>query len=215
MGIEEIVRKGIILFEVLILSGCLTETPKTIPKKTAPIPGITLPYTDIPYKEKRPKNGDVPYSEYFGEGEWKTLFLCENRIAFKNEGIKDVIVFLVDDFTGGITRHNYIRADSSYNMGAIPDGDYFIKVLSGREWNPDRMLNTFHANRKTGKLERMQGGFDIDMSFTICDLPSNYLRMRSYKDNKSCHYTFGEITLYSAENGNVGGRDVSESEFFN
>lgn len=152
------------------------------------------------------ENGSSPYTGYYGFGEWNIHPHGNNSIIFRNiDNASDSIVFLerifqteeeimgnknislipMDDLLRGkVIRHNYIRAGSSYEMLGIPNGDYFIKVVMGQDWNPNKSLFD-------GKLN---GGFDRNIYFNIFNNPSEFFHMNRYSDDEgTIHYTTYDV----------------------
>ena len=86
-------------------------------------------------------------------------------------------------------------------MTNIPNGVYYMKVFSGKDWNPTKRIND-------GKII---GGFDTDVSFYQSRQSSDLLRL----NDNGYQYSTGEITLYKVSNGNMQTQNISEDSFFN
>jgi len=149
------------------------------------------------YKGNSLKNGTSPYQKYYGRGVYSKNH--ENSILFKNGYKTDAIVFLIEYYSHKIIRHEYIKAGTNFKMTNIPTGYYYIKVYSGKDWNPYKSINN-------GKLI---GGFDTNVHF----YKSNDRPIHLLDDGKK--YSVNTITLYTVQDGNMRTTPISENNFFN
>jgi hypothetical protein len=155
--------------------------------------------TESKYKGNRLKNGSSPYNAFFGAGAYNKGH--QNWITFKNGYQTDAIVCLVNYYSGKTIRNEYIQAGTSFQMTNLPNGTYYMKVFSGKDWNPTKSL----ANGK------IKGGFDTEESFYQS---KDYKDLLQLKDD-GYQYSTGEITLYKVSNGNMQTQQMSENSFFN
>jgi len=150
------------------------------------------------YKGNQLKNGTSPYNYYFGNGVYNKNH--HNEITFKNGYSTDAIVCLVNRYTNKTIRNEYIRKGTNFRMTNIPNGIYYIKVFSGNDWNPEKIL----ANGK------IKGGFDTNISFSISNDYSDLLKL----NDDGYKYSVGTITLYQVVNGNMQSEPIGEQDFF-
>jgi hypothetical protein len=85
-------------------------------------------------------------------------------------------------------------------MKKLPVGSYKIKVFYGNDWNPEKMINN-------GVIK---GGFENNIHFSISERESDWLKV--FYDSKT--YSYGEITLYTVNDGNMQQRGIDSDEFF-
>lgn len=154
------------------------------------------------WKGNKLNNGDSPYNEYFGKGIYD--YNSECYLIFKNGYSSDAIVCLENTATGRTIRNEYIQAGTEYKMTNIPEGIYKVKTFSGNDWNPE----------KTMKNGEINGAFDIDLSFSTSDNPSDLIQMRITETGEGISYSTGEITLYTVSHGNMQQRNINSDEFF-
>lgn len=140
--------------------------------------------------------GDSPYDAYFDRGVYSTY--DENKITFLNGQSADVVICLVDLYSGRVVRNEYIRAGDRFTMTEIPDGTYFIRGFYGRDWNPDLEI----------RGTRVVGGFETEASFS----ESRRDPLRLIDDGYN--YTSYEVTLYSVSGGNMESSGINASSFF-
>lgn len=147
------------------------------------------------YKGNQLSNGDSPLDNCFGKGKYGG----PSYILFNNSNQTDAIVCLVNQQSNQTIRNEYIRKGMSYKMKSIPSGTYYLKCVTGNDWNPN--------------LENIcgrKGNFQSDVNYTKSDDPSDYIKI--YKDKGQ--YSYYEITLYVTTFGNMQQEPISESEFF-
>ena len=143
----------------------------------------------------RPQNGFSPYNEYVGEGVYKES--DGNKVIIENGFSTDAVVLLINAFSNKKIRNEYIRKGETFEMTNVPDGTYYIKWASGNNWNP---------NKRVGKWK---GGFETDVSFTGAVDRKDWSVLES-SDRK---YDILTYSLYSVQEGNLEGEDISSDEF--
>jgi hypothetical protein len=143
-------------------------------------------------------NGSTPYSNIWGHGVFDPNSDC--YVVFKNGNNTDAIVCLENVNNGSIIRNSYIQAGTNYKMKKLPVGSYKIKVFYGNDWNPGKMINN-------GVIK---GGFENNIHFSISERESDWLKV--FYDSKT--YSYGEITLYTVNDGNMQQRGIDSDEFF-
>ncbi|WP_346863898.1 hypothetical protein [uncultured Draconibacterium sp.] len=151
------------------------------------------------FKGNQLNNGSSPYNALFGSGIYNKNY--NNEVTFKNGYNTDAIVCLVDYYSGKTIRNEYIQASSTFQMTNIPNGTYYMKVFSGKDWNPNKILGN-------GKIK---GGFDTNSSFYQSKSPSDLIKL----NDDGNQYSSYEITLYQVDNGNMEQQNISENSFFN
>jgi len=140
-------------------------------------------------------NGASPFDRCFGKGKYSG----QAWIKFDNSNSSDAIVSLVNVYSEKVIRNEYIKAGSTYKMGNVPTGTYYIKVYYGNDWNPTK--NNFCDT---------PGAFDSDEHYSKSDNPKDYIEIV----NSSSGYSTWTITLYSVVNGNMSTQPTNESDFF-
>ena len=196
---------GIIFFLAIENSNSNDVTRKTKKKTTSTIRNYSNNPSDAAnkkhkiisnYKGNKLKNGTSPYNKFFGSGIYNKNH--NNWVLFKNGYNTDAIICLFNRYSGKTIRNEYIQAGTSFKMTNIPNGTYYLKVFSGKDWNPNKLLNN----------GRIKGGFDTDISFYQSNDPIRVM-------DDGYQYTTGEITLYKVSNGNMRTQGMSENSFFN
>ncbi|HXH17765.1 MAG TPA: DnaJ domain-containing protein [Chitinophagales bacterium] len=148
--------------------------------------------------------GVSPYENFFGGGEYDMASL--NRILFHNSKVYDAVVLLTDAKTNQTVRNNYIRAGDDFIMKNIPDGDYYLKVLFGNNWNDS--LRLLHQGA-------LQGGFSRNVRYEIFNRQINIIQMRHNRSGDTLGYKIYEITLYPVQDGNAQSITSDAGKFFN
>ena len=151
------------------------------------------------YKGNQLENGASPYNVFFGGGVYDQN--SYNQLLIKNGPGHDAIVCLEDITTQRTIRNEYIRGGSSFLMTKIPDGKYYVKCFSGKNWNPTKTL-------LNGKIK---GAFDTSMDFSKF---AEIIQMQQYRTYDSIRYKSVELTLYAVSGGNIRTEGINEGEFF-
>lgn len=153
--------------------------------------------------DARLTTGLSPYDEYFGAGIKDPVSL--NQIRFINGNFHEAIVCLTDTESGTTIRNNYIQAGHQYTMANIPDGNYYLKVFFGNDWNPEkRILNN-----------RIKGAFNRNMRFESFHQEINILNMAQIRLGDTLNYKIYNITLYPVSGGTTKSIISDEKIFFN
>ena len=148
------------------------------------------------YAGNQLRNGASPLDNCFGKGKYAGPCWVE----FKNDNNDtDAIVCLARANTGKVIRNEYVQAGTSFRMGRIPAGTYYLKVFYGRDWNPSRRSAC-----------GTKGYFDSDQHFSESRSYSDLLQISS----NSRRYTTGFITLYTVAGGNMAQANISADDFF-
>lgn len=150
------------------------------------------------------ETGYSPYIYFYTKTE-KTDIQSKNMLRIKNTPKADAVVFLVDNTTYTVARNHYIKAGEQYEIKFIPNGEYYVKVMLGNNWNTEKILEV---------NSRLKGGFENPISFEVFDSPNQLLQMQQYEEDGSVKYSAYEITLNPATDGNAKSSVVNESAFF-
>ena len=154
------------------------------------------------YKGNQLENGVSPYNSYFGNGIYDKNYL--NEITFENGYSTDAIVCLVNYYTDKTIRNEYIRKNTNFKMTNITSGTYYIKVFSGNDWNPEKIL----ANGK------IKGGFETNISYSVSDNQDDLIKLEQTEDYTGIEYSIYTITLYQVSHGNMESEPINEKDFF-
>jgi len=154
------------------------------------------------YKGNQLENGASPYNSYFGYGVYNKKYY--NEITLKNGYSTDAIVCLVNYYSKKTIRNEYIKKNTNFKMTNIQSGTYYIKVFSGNDWNPEKLL----ANG------RIRGGFETDISYSVSDNQDDLIQLEQTEDYSGIEYSIYTITLYQVSNGNMESEPIKEKDFF-
>lgn len=146
-------------------------------------------------------NYDSPYTAFFGE----ELYDEESKssISFFNGSLSEAIVCLVEKSAPNRTIRNiYMNSESEIKMGEVPDGEYFLKIYFGTDWNP----------RKTFSNQTIKGGFEKDNKFITMNNGEDALMMKKEKRGSLDSYSMYEIKISPSNEQNV--KTISAETFF-
>lgn len=146
-------------------------------------------------------NFDSPYSNYFGEE--VAEFESKNSIIINNSNNSEAVVCLV--FIGNpdkTIRNQYMNAGTTFKMNNIPDGNYFLKIYFGNEWDQEKKLYN----------DSITGGFKNELGFVILNEGKENFIMKQYKIGNSTSYSSFEISIDPFKKN--AGKQISEKEFF-
>lgn len=142
-----------------------------------------------------------PYSNFFGKEIADEN--SQNNISIHNSDISEAVVCLVETGKDKKTiRNQYINAGRSFKMINIPDGNYFLKIYYGTNWDTTKtFINT------TAK-----GGFSNDIGFFAFNTGKNAFKMQHKEEGSSVSYSSYVIGLSpNLKNGIV---ELTPEEFF-
>ena len=150
------------------------------------------------WKGNQLRTGSNPYSRFWG---YPQRARTNNELTVRNTSSDDVIVVLVS-YSG--YRHigdYYVHRNSNYTIRQIPNGTYYVKQFSGKDWNPEKEV--------FGGVVR--GGFITNPHFSSS---RNQSSMQFYDDGYN--YTTYQLTLETTmSTGNeFHDSNVDQSEFF-
>ncbi len=145
-------------------------------------------------------NYDSPYTPYFGE---EIYAEGKNSISFLNGSKSEAVVCLVEKKAPNKTIRNiYMNSESEIKMGEIPDGEYFLKIYFGTDWNPAK---TF------GEIS-VKGGFENENEFVKLNDGADALVMKKEKKGSLDSYSTYEIKIHPNDKQNV--KVISAETFF-
>ncbi|MBA3704406.1 MAG: J domain-containing protein [Bacteroidetes bacterium] len=171
-------------------------------KSTAPVPS-SVKQDKISNPEILPEinNFDSPYTCFFGE----EISDSENKnsITIHNSDQTEAVVCLVENQKPNKSiRNQYMNAGSTFKMNNIPDGDYFLKVYYGNQWD----------TAKTYLDKKIKGGFISEIAFVKLNTEKDILKMKQEKAGPTISFSSYEIELNPYQKTNV--QTISSDDFF-
>ncbi|MFL5764506.1 MAG: J domain-containing protein [Bacteroidia bacterium] len=143
---------------------------------------------------------DSPYTAYFGDEVVDSG--SKNSINIANSSYSEAVVCLVQaKAPNKVIRNQYMNTGHSFKMNEIPDGDYFLRIYYGNNWDPD----------KTFLNKAVKGGFKMERGFAILNTGKNVLKMKREKTGNVDSYSSYEITI-SPQDADKNG--ITAEEFF-
>jgi len=150
----------------------------------------------------RPINGFSPYDSYFGRGIYNNS--VSNYVEIDNQTLNDAVVLLVNAYNDRKIRNEYVRKGTKFKMTGVPDGVYYIRMMSGKNWNP---------NIKVGPLT---GGFSKNRSISGNSSSNDWMKIgTTYADSDGRYYEGFSQTLHAVVGGNVESESLTADEFAN
>lgn len=86
----------------------------------------------------RPADGSIPYQTLFDRQAKVNPY---NHIDIQGDDDLDAVIFLVNYETDKVITNHYVKAGSRYRMSYIPTGDYYLRVIVGKYWDPEARLS--------------------------------------------------------------------------
>lgn len=149
-----------------------------------------------------PENGHSPYDSIFGKGVYNNS--VSNYVEIDNQTNNDAVVLLVNAYTDQKIRNEYVRKNSNFKMTGIPDGVYYIRMMSGNKWDPYLKLGT------------LVGGFRENRSISGNSDSKDWMRIgETYADSEGRYYEGFSQTLHPVAGGDVQNESLSVDEFIN
>jgi hypothetical protein len=142
-----------------------------------------------------------PYSDFFGqevadEG-------SKNNITIHNSQESEAVICLVENKKSEKTiRNQYINIGSSFKMNNIPNGDYFLKIFYGSDWDT---IKTFLNNK-------VKGGFKNEMGFVEFKINNGVFKMRQEESNSASSFSSYEIGINPSQKKGI--KIITEEQFF-
>lgn len=145
-------------------------------------------------------NYDSPYTPFFGE---EIYAESKNSISFFNRSKSEAIVCLVEKNEPHKTIRNiYMNSESEIKMGEIPDGEYYLKIYYGTDWNPG----------KTFPNLAVKGGFENQNVFVKLNDGADALMMKKEKRGSTDSFSTYEIKI--SPNDKQNAKVISAETFF-
>ena len=172
-------------------------------KTTASSSTVTIPTIKTEEKITEPtiNNFDSPYTSFFGDEVNESG--SKNSISIFNSGYTEAVVCLIEKETPNkVIRNQYMVNGSDFKMNEIPDGEYFLRVYYGSEWNP----------KKSFSNKTVKGGFKKENGFVEMNAGKDALKMKKEKKGTIDSYSTYEIHISPFDKENV--KSISAEEFF-
>jgi len=172
-------------------------------KKDIPIPSVTDNKNEKSVIDDTVSgigNFESPYSNYFGEEIYSEG--TKNSITINNSENAEVVVCLVGIAKPDQTiRNQYMNSGTTFKMNNIPDGNYYLKVYFGNNWNSNKIINH-------GKIK---GGFNKQLGFIVLNEGKEHFIMQQKHSGNSISYSSYEVLL---DPDKKEGKKISEEDFF-
>lgn len=201
IGIAFILLYFIISYSSDKKSEAMTLSMEDIAPTTEMVNGENAQLTNEKTETLNSNNSDSPYGNFFGKEIINELSF--NSLLVYNSKASDAVICLVENKKPRRTiRTHYLDAGSSFKMNNIPDGEYFLKVYYGTDWDTSK---TFINNKA-------KGGFKNEKGFAELKTGSNSLKMKQKETNSSTFFSSIEIVI--DPNQKEGIKAISAQEFF-
>lgn len=143
---------------------------------------------------------DSPYSGFFGE-EIANEY-SKNNINIHNSDESEAIVCLVENKKTTTIRNQYMNMGSSFKMNNIPDGEYFLKVYYGTNWDT---IKTFLDNK-------VKGGFLNEINFVELKNNNKFFKMTQELSSSGSSFSSYEIYINPSQKKDV--KIITAEQFF-
>lgn len=135
---------------------------------------------------------DSPYSGFFGE-EIANEY-SKNNINIHNSDESEAVVCLVENKkTKRTIRNQYMNTGSSFKMNNIPDGEYFLKIYYGTNWDT---IKTFVDNK-------VKGGFLNEINFVELKNNNNFFKMVQEQSSSGSSFSSYEIDINPSQKKDI------------
>lgn len=192
----------ILLYLIISYSNSKNELPESVDPSKQPLTEQSeAPLVETAEPEPQIHEFDSPYSAIFGE-EVADLS-SKNSITLHNSSNAEAVVCLVENKKPFRTlRNQYMNSATTFKMNNIPNGDYFLKVYFGTNWDSTKVFPHAPAH----------GGFKTDIGFVKMNTGEQVLRMKQEKIGESNSYSSFEILLDPNEKDHA--EMIRSDEFF-
>ncbi|MES2141254.1 MAG: DnaJ domain-containing protein [Bacteroidota bacterium] len=147
------------------------------------------------------KDFDSPYSGFFGE-EIANEY-SKNNINIHNSDESEAIVCLVENKkTKRTIRNQYMNMGSSFKMNNIPDGEYFLKVYYGTNWD----------TVKTFVDSKVKGGFLNEINFVELKNNNKFFKMTQEQSSSGSSFSSYEIDISPSQKKDI--KIITAEQFF-
>lgn len=194
-GFQIIVSIGIALILLYFIISYSTDSPKQI--------STHLPTTEIKKTEQPAiREFESPYSGFFGEEISDNQ--SKNCINIKTSYECESVVCLVQNQQPFKTiRNQYMNRGSEFKMNEIPDGEYYLKVYFGTDWDTTKL---FLNNRS------IRGGFKNEIGFVELNTGNDVFKMKQEQAGTGRSFSSYEIAISHAKNDKV--KTITAKDFF-
>jgi len=146
-------------------------------------------------------NFDSPYSNFFGEEIANEE--SKNNITIHNSNVSEAVICLVENKKPMRTiRNQYMNMGNSFKMNNIPDGEYFLKVYYGTNWDTSK---TFLNNK-------VKGGFINEISFVELKINNGVFKMKQEISSLGASFSSYEIGINPYQKKDI--MTISAEQFF-
>lgn len=167
------------------LAGTANETP--VIKNTEPAPVIN--------------DFDSPYSKFFGEEISDNE--SKNCITIHNSDASEAVVCLVENKSPNRTiRNQYMSAGATFKMNEVPNGEYFLKVYYGTNWDTS----------KTFLDRKIKGGFKNEIGFVTLNTDKDVFKMKQENAGTGKSFSSFEIDIDPTINEKIN--KITAKDFF-
>jgi curved DNA-binding protein CbpA len=147
------------------------------------------------------KNFASPYNNFFGEEIYDDG--NKNSLVIHNSNISEVVVCLVENKkTKKTIRNRYLDVSESFRMIDIPDGEYFLKIYYGTNWDTTKVF----LNNK------VKGGFKNEIGFVEMDPHKTIFKMKQDETEQGVSFSSYEIGI--SPNQKRGINIIKAEQFF-
>lgn len=198
-GFQIIVSVGIALILLYFIISYSTDSPKT---EQATIVQIEKPIEKPETKAPVFIDYESPYSYFFG----KEINDRESKncLNIHNSETSEAVICLVQNQSPFITiRNQYLGKGTEFKMVEIPDGEYFLKIFYGTDWDTTK---TF---LKDGSVK---GGFKNEIGFVELNTGKDVLKMQQEAAGTGHSFSSYEIGISPTINDEV--KPITAEEFF-
>lgn len=147
------------------------------------------------------KDFDSPYIGFFGEEVANEE--SKNNISIHNSNESEAVVCLVENKkTKRTIRNQYMNKGSSFKMNNIPDGEYFLKVYYGTNWDT---IKTFLDNK-------VKGGFLNEINFVELKNNNKFFKMTQEQSSSGSSFSSYEIGINPSQKKDI--KIITAEQFF-
>jgi curved DNA-binding protein CbpA len=199
-GFQIIVSVGIALILLYFIISYSADSPKTNQVDTA----TTIEKVIEEQKTETPAISDYesPYSYFFGAEINDDQ--SKNCLSIHNSNDCETVICLVQNQKPYATiRNQYMNRGGEFKMNEIPDGDYFLKIFYGTDWDTTK---TFLTDRS------VKGGFKNEIGFVELNTGRDVLKMKQEQAGTSHSFSSYEIEISPAKREKI--KTISAEEFF-
>lgn len=144
------------------------------------------------------ENGDMPYRDYYGSGEYDYSSLSE--LALVNHSAMDAVVLLCAD---QVIRNAFVKKGNNVTLKNIPAKSCIVKIMFGNRRDSEKDNGSSYP----------KGGFVYDTSYSKTDWNKAFVFFPE-ETVDGINYPTYSLTLHAVKNGNLNTNRISKDEFF-